>query len=608
MMPIARTIIVGVLILVAAGAGAWYALASPRAAETPAASISISAPLLPSASPKGTAKATRGLPEGVTIAFVDVAAKAGLSFTHHDGRTSMEYLMETTPPGLAWLDYDQDGLMDLFLVQGANFVTPQPSPAPGSKMFHNEGSGKFRDVTETLGVGHVGCGQGAAVGDYDNDGDPDLFITCYGKPDALYRNDAGRRFIEVADAVGLVPKRPADAPPRWSTCAAFLDYDNDGFLDLFTGSYVAVDLANYPLCQNLAHTHREVCPPRSFPSTRCSLFRNKGDGTFEDVSGTAGVDPPEAKALGVVAIDVDDDGLIDLFVANDGVPNFLFRNLGGGRFESSGVTSGCAVDGDGIPLAYMGVDADDLDGDGRPDLYVTAFAKQTDTLFRNMGGGQFVDATTRSGLSAPSRDPLSFGTCFLDPDHDGNLDIFVANGHVEPTIDEGGDPNITFRQRAQFYHNGGNGKFVDLSSQAGPYFRETHVGRGVGWADFDNDGNMDLAVGNSGEAPSLLHNQSKTPHHWVRLELRGTKSNRDAVGAKVTLRLAGGRQLVRHRKGGGSYLSASDPRLLVGLGEATRVESVEVRWPSGLKQRLGPLDADRGYLVVEGPSDVEPRP
>ena len=580
--------------LVAASVGAWFVLRPSKLATIPAPEVR-EVPTAPAQA------ADRDVPTGVRIEFADVAESAGVRFHHFDGRVATQYLMDTTAPGLAWLDYDGDGLMDLFLVQGSNIKGPPPIPQPTSKLFRNEGSGRFRDVTDALGVAPVGCGQGAAVGDIDNDGDPDLFVTYYGRPNALFRNEAGQRFVDITTEAGLAAPPVGRTGPNWATSAAFLDHDGDGFLDLFVCNYVEVDLEHYPVC-------KPFCSPHEFKASACSLYKNQGNGTFADVSHEAGVDQPEAKALGVVALDLDDDGRTDLFVANDEMPNFLFRNLGNGRFESQGLIGGCAVNASGSTQAYMGVDADDLDADGLPDLYATAYARETDTLFRNEGGGQFLDVTQWSGLGGPSWYGLGFGTCFLDPDADGFLDIFVANGHVDSEVDALGDPNNTFRQKAQFYRNNGRGRFGEISRQIGPYFQLPRVGRGVGACDFDNDGRMDLAVANSGEPTALLHNISTTPNHWVRVELRGSKSNRDAVGAKVTLHLADGRRIVRHRKGGGSYLSASDPRLLVGIGAANRVEAVEVRWPSGVKERFGPIEGGQSRLVVEGSGQVEQQP
>lgn len=563
------------------------------------------------------------LPVGVQIKFVNVTDQAGIQFRHFDGRTDQEYIMETMGSGLGWLDYDQDGLMDLFLVQSSVFVAPgdrgddsprsRKSP-PACKLFKNLGNGTFRDVTEEVGLGHVGCGMGVAVGDIDNDGFPDLFLTCYGKPNVLYHNvsdgKGGRRFEDITVPAGLADHPDWRDRPNFSTSAAFLDYNNDGRLDLFVCSYVHVDLKNYPLCTDKGGKW-DSCPPSAFKGTRCVLYRNNGDLTFTDTSKEAGIDLPNAKALGVVALDLDGDGLVDIFVANDSVPNFLFHNLGNGRLESLGPSCGCTVNLAGNPQAYMGVDADDLDGDGLPDLFSTAFSRETNTFFRNEsrrpGQCQFLDVTQGSGLGPPSWWKLAFGTCFLDVDRDGSLDIVVANGHVSRNVDEDGNPDNTFRQEAQLYLNDGRGRFQHISSAAGPYFQERHVGRGLACADYDNDGNMDLAMNNSGEPAVLLHNESKTPYHWIRLGLQGTESNRDAVGARVTIQV-GDRRLVRHRKGGGSYLSSSDPRLLVGVGAARKVDQVEVRWPSGRVQRVGPLAVDRGYLIVEGDDQPRPRP
>jgi hypothetical protein len=551
------------------------------------------------------------LPAGVTIDFADATSRAGINFQHFDGPTEMEYIMETTGSGVAWLDYDGDGWMDLFLVQGATFVGPKQSQAPTCKLFKNlgpKGGFQFRDVTEQVGLCQPMCGQGVAVGDIDNDGFPDLFITCFGEPNRLYRNvsdgKGGRKFFDITSAAGLAQYTDWRDRPNYSTSAAFLDYDNDGKLDLFVCSYVRVDLAHYPECVSRKSGRRYSCQPSRFEPTRCLLYRNRGDGTFEDVSHAAGIDDPRAKALGVVALDVDDDGRIDLFVANDGLPNFLFRNRGDGRFESIGPMSGCAVNLNGARQAYMGVDADDLDGDGRPDLFVTAFSQETNTYFRNEGGCRFLDVTQGSGLGPPSWPMLGFGTCFLDVDNDGSLDIMVANGHVSRQIDAEGLTDITFRQKAQLFRNRGRGVFDDVTAQVGAYFQQGHVGRGLASCDYDNDGKVDVAVSNNGEAAALLHNESRMPYHWIRLELHGTRSNRDAIGAKVALSVAG-RQLVRHRKGGGSYMSSSDPRLHVGLGTATKVERIEVRWPSGLVQHFGPQTADRGYIIVEGRAEVQ---
>jgi hypothetical protein len=554
-----------------------------------------------------------------SIHFKDVTAAAGIDFKHFDGITEMRYIMDIMGSGIGWIDYDRDGLMDLFIVQSSTFAPPHVKSPPTCKLYKNLGGGRFRDVTEEVGLQHTGCGMGVAVGDIDNDGYPDLFITYYGQPNVLYHNvsdgKGGRRFVDISAQAGVATHPDWSTRPNFSTSAAFLDYDNDGYLDLFVCSYVKVDVDHYPDCKDPLGV-RDICHPGQFESTRCVLYHNNRNGTFTDVSKGSGIaypekDPngkPTAKALGVVALDLFGDGRTDLFVANDGVPNFLFRNLGNGRFEPAGPSCGCLVNLNGEPQAYMGVDADDLTGHGLPDILSTAFSHQGVTLFRNEGEGQFLDVTFGSGLGPATWLMLGFGACFLDADNDGKLDIFIANGHVSRRIDLQGDKKVTFRQRAQLFRNQGQGHFEEITSQAGPYFQQPHVGRGAAPCDYDNDGRMDLAVSNNAEAAYLLHNESTTAHHWLRLELVGGKSNRDAVGAKVTFHLDDGRKLVRHRKGGGSYLSAGDPRLLVGLGSATRVAQVEIRWPSGLEQRAGPLAADHGYRVTEGQDKVIPRP
>jgi hypothetical protein len=614
-------ILVAALLVAAAGAAVWFFM-------RPAESVSASSSPGDSRSMKGVSLAPESpspsplvkLPANIQIRFREVTREAGLDFQHFDGRTDMEYIMDQTGSGLAWLDYDRDGLMDLFLVQGYTFVPPYPATAPTCKLYKNLGGGKFRDVTAEVGLVHVGCGQGVAVGDIDNSGYPSIFLTCFGKPNVLYRNvsdgKGGRTFKDITAQAGMLNHPDWRDRPNFSTSAAFLDYNNDGYLDLFVCSYVKIDMEHYPDCR-APDGRRGPCPPSKFEPTHCVLYRNNGDGTFTDVSVEAGITKVAGKALGVVALNLNDENdriLTDLFVANDTENNFLFRNLGNGKFEETAILSGCAVSGAGNKQAYMGVDADPLTDSGRPDIFSTAFQHEPSSLFRNDGGFFFQDVVQGSGLGPPCWNHLKFGTCFLDVDRDGSLDIVVANGHVSRNVDQDGDPKNTFRQEAQlFLNNDGKGHFQEISTQAGPYFLEKHVGRGLACCDYDNDGHMDLAFNNSGEPAVLLHNESKTPYHWIRLELVGSRhvnpkgSNRDAIGAKVTVHVAN-RKIVRHRKGGGSYCSASDPRLLIGIGAAAKVDKIEIHWPSGVKQQIGPLDADRGYRVTEGADKVETRP
>jgi hypothetical protein len=510
------------------------------------------------------------LPEGVNIRFVDVSANAGIQSQYPSVPSNADSITTEIGTGIGWIDYDQDGLLDLFVAQEC-------------KLFKNLGSGKFRDVTEEVGLARVGHGLGVAVGDIDNDGYPDLFITCHDKPNRLFHNlsdgKGGRRFRDISVQAGLAAR--SEAQTTTSTSAAFLDYNNDGHLDLFVCSY------------------SDTAQSANSPATHCLLYRNNGNGTFTDVSQEAGITESWGKALGVVALDLDDDGQTDIFVTTERTGNLLFHNLGNGRFQSMGPSCGCMVNAAATAQSYRGVDADDLVGAGRPDLFATSSFQETKPIWRNEGKCRFLDVGRLTGLGPPTWYQSGFGTCLLDVDRDGSLDIFVANGHVSRLADEMGNSDITFQQHAQLFLNDGRGRFREISSRAGPYFRTCHLGRAVAYADYDNDGHIDLALNNSEGPPILLHNESSTPNHWIRLELRGTKSNRDAVGAKVTVH-AGGRKLVRHRKGGGGYLSASDPRLLIGLGAAQRVDKVEIRWPGSSRvQEVGPLVAGRGYVIVE---------
>jgi hypothetical protein len=569
--------------------------------------------------PPGANESSRqvGVAEEIPIRFRDLAATAGVTFQHRDGRTPIQYFPEVMGGGVAWLDYDQDGFQDLLLVQGGEFP-PAPgesSPVSSSRLYRNQGDGTFVDVTEQVGLHHAGYGQGVAVGDYDNDGYPDLFLTCFGQCH-LFHNEpdghGGRRFRDVTRAAGV-------GLDGWCTSCAFGDLHGRGYLDLFVCRYVALDMKNYPFCGDKTRDppRRQTCGPRDFAGTASVLFRNNGDGTFTNVSTAAGLEP-EGKALGVVILDLDGDGKSDIFVGNDEMPNFQYRNLGGGKLLSCAIQSGTAVNWQGKPMGSMGVEADDVTGAGRPDLLITTFFHQGWTLYRNDGNNLFTDISPRSGMHRASWDKVGWGTCFLDADRDGTLDVFVANGHVYRNAalmsekNDDGTPQ-SFAQPAQLFRGNGQGVFRDISRDCGPYFRQLHAGRGAAMADYDNDGAMDLAINQCGEPACLLHNETATPHHWIRLQLVGSRhrtpggSNRDAIGARVMVKAAG-RTLVRHVKGGGSYLSSSDRRLLFGLGPADHVDAIEVRWPNAAAsvQSFGPLAVDRSYELVEGEPAARP--
>jgi hypothetical protein len=503
------------------------------------------------------------------IRFEEIALSAGIDFHHVDGRTPMHYFPEVMGGGVAWLDFDQDGYQDLLFVQGGPFP-PKSSgePKTASRLYRNLGNGRIEDVAEQVGLKHNGYGQAVAIGDYDNDGYPDIFISGFGECH-LFHNEpdaSGKRiFRDVTLEAGV-------ALDVWFSSCAFGDIHGNGFLDLFVCRYVKIDLQNYPFCGNKERdpTLRFTCGPREFPGSQSVLFRNNGDGTFTDVSTSAGIEP-EGKGMGVVILDLDDDGLQDIYVGNDQMPNFYYKNLGKGRLQSRGILSGNAVNWQGNPMGSMGVEADDLTGSGRPDLLITTFFHQGWALFRNNGKSLFTDFSPKSGMNKTSWDRVGWGTCLIDPDLDGVLDIFVANGHVYRNAremvekNEDGSPQ-SFEQLPQLFLGDGKGHFRDISKEAGPYFLTPHSGRGVAMGDFDNDGHMDIAVNHCGSPAALLHNQTKTNNHWIRLHLEGSRhrdpkgSNRDAIGAKVTIKV-GGRTLVRHVKGGGSYLSTHDKRL-----------------------------------------------
>ena len=540
--------------------------------------------------------------------FEEVAAMAGVHFRHEDGATAMQFLPEVMGGGVAWLDYDRDGYPDLFFVQSGPFP-PDPSKPPTSRLYHNNRNGTFSDVTATAGIVTPGYGQGVTVGDYDNDGFPDLFVSHF-NGGRLYHNEPAddgksRRFRDVTVEAGL-------ALDGWCTSCAFGDLHGNGFLDLFVCRYLVLDPNIYPNCTETGKTGpiRTACGPQHFPPTRSYLFRNNGDKTFTDVSTQAGLDA-DGKALGVVILDLDGDGKADIFVGNDEVLNHHYQNLGGGRFRSVALRAGTGATHRGRPMGSMGIEAGDLTGRGFPDLFVTTYFHESTVLFRNRGAGFFTDISTSAGMFAASWDKVGWGTALIDPDHDGNLDVFVANGHthrnaVELVVAEDGRPQV-FAQLPQLFKGNGKGEFQEVSATTGPYWKTPHVGRGVAMADYDNDGRADLVVTHVGGPPALMRNVTETPNHWVRVELEGARhrdpggANRDAIGSVITVRV-GGRTLVRHVKGGGSYYSAHEQRVLIGLGTAEAVDEVTVRWPNaaGTMQRFGPLAGAKSYRLIEG--------
>ena len=537
--------------------------------------------------------------EPLVATFVEAAKEVGLDTTYVSPRTSHFQVPEVMGGGAALIDYDSDGWLDVFIVQGGTDFPPPPGPRRNAdQLFRNKRNGSFEDVSEKSGVASMppGFSFGVTSADYDNDGNPDLFITRWNSY-LLLRNNGDGTFEDATEKAGLSGNRD------WSSSAAFADFDNDGDLDLYVCHYLDWDAANPPICYSNRFANRVVtCLPLRFPSKPDHLFRNDV-GRFVDVSDQAGITKADTngRGLGVVAADLDADGRIDLYVANDQSSNYLFHNLGNLKFEEVGFETGAACASDGVFRAGMGVACGDLDGDGRPDLAVTNFFGESTTFFRNLGGGSFSDQTAAIGLAAPSRFLLGFGVSFLDANNDGRLDLATANGHVNDET-----PASPYAMTAQLLLGDQNGRLVDVSAKAGPPWQSPIIGRGLASGDLDNDGRIDLLFIPENHPVVYAHNTTSNPAtHFVTFLLQGAQSNRDAIGARITI-LAGGRRQTSWRLGGGSYQSSSDHRLHFGLGQSTQVEKLEIAWPSGRVDHLRDLAADTGYLLLEG--EVSPKP
>jgi len=529
----------------------------------------------------------------VRIRFEDVAARSGVAYRYDSAASGDLFIGDTMGGGVGLLDYDGDGRLDVYFINGCRLPFDRTSPPAPNRLYRNRGDGTFEDATARAGVGGRGYGMGCAVGDYDNDGHDDLFVTGLGSS-VLYRNRGDGTFEDATARAGV-------GSDRWTTAAGFADLDGDGDLDLVAITYVRADPARAPVCRDQLGKPIH-CPPGQFPPEFDLLFRNEGDGTFRDVSREAGLEVPGGDGLGLAIADLDDDGKLDLFVANDAAPNFLFRNLGGLKFEEVGMTSGVALDGTGRATASMGVVADDLDGDGRLDLFHTNFNNEPNTFLRNQGGGMFTDATAAWGLDAPSRAMTGFGTATLDADNDGSIDLFVANGHVDdqPWF------RIPMAQRPQLFLGRPGRPFVEAPATVAPYFGGAVVGRGAAAGDLDNDGRIDLVVVHRDAPAVLLRNTTEGAGRWLSVRLRGTASGPMPVGARVSC-TAGGRTAVRRVTSGTSYLSQNDPRLAFGLGTARRVDRLEVRWPSGRVGVWTGLEVDRFYEIGEDQGPAPPR-
>lgn len=530
------------------------------------------------------------------IRFEEIAQAAGLRApTLFGSPRHNKYLLETTGCGVAFFDYDNDGWLDIFLVNGWRFEGFPPGIKPSNRLYKNNRDGTFTDVTERAGLTRSGWGQGCCIGDFDNDGWDDLFVTYWGQ-NVLYHNNGDGTFTDVTARAGLIQTRR-----RWNTGCAFVDYDRDGHLDLFVANYIDFDpkTAPTPASGPCLYKGLEVaCGPPGLRGGVNLLYHNNGDGTFTDVSEKAGITQVDGTyGLGVLTLDYDNDGWPDIYVADDSNPSLLFHNNRNGTFTEVALEAGCALSPDGKPQAGMGLAAADYDGDGWLDIFKTNFAGDTSSLYRNLGDGTFEDRTFSAGIGVNTRF-LGWGCAFVDIDNDSWPDLFIANGHVYPEVEKLAS-EAGYRQRKVVYRNLGTGRFSDASHSLGPAVLERHAARGAAFGDFDNDGDVDVVVNNVNEPPSLYRRDTSRKERWIKFKLRGVRSNRSAIGARVEIR-CGFRRQIDEVRSGGSYISQSDLRLHFGLGEARQVDEASIRWPSGARDTLHALAPNRLYVIEEG--------
>jgi enediyne biosynthesis protein E4 len=554
-------------------AGAFTSVAAPQAGKAPDAAI--------------------------TVRYTDVRKAAGITFVQDSTQTDEKYYLETMGTGVGWIDYDQDGLMDLYFVQSAATDIYKPPHPLHSALYHNNGDGTFTDVTTKAGVGGEGhYGQGVAVGDFDNDGWPDLYVTGYGRA-ILYHNNHNGTFTDVTAKAGVADEG------GWSTSAGWFDYDKDGWLDLVVTDYIDWSPKNNLWCGESGPGKRSYCNPGNYKGQKTKLYHNNHDGTFADVSDKSGVGLPESKGMGLVLADFDNDGWPDIAIANDTWPNFLFLNNHDGTFKDVSLVSGLAASEDGKYEAGMGIDAADVNGDGLLDVYITHLDLELNRLYLNNGDSTFTDDTYASGIGANARLLSGVAAKFLDYDNDGWVDIVQLNGAMLDNVTLY-HSEISYKEPLLMFRNLGMGRFEMTSSQLGADFLRPVAGRGLATADFDNDGDVDIAVNNRGESPELLRNDGGNGNHWLEVLLVGTKSNRDGTGAQLKLTSEGFAQ-VKQAEGGTSYMSASDPRIHFGLGKRAKAESLVITWPSGQVDKLANLPIDTIIAVKEG-TGIVPHP
>src|SRR5437588_9446070 len=546
------------------------------------------------------------------VSFLNVAREAGLNAkTIYGGEHKNKYLLETTGCGVAFYDYDNDGWLDIFLVNGTRLEGFPSGSEPTSHRFRNNRDGTFTDVTAKAGVAHSGWGQGVCVGDYDNDGWDDLFVTYFGK-NLLYHNNGDGTFTDVSQKAGVAGK-----VTRWNTGCAFVDYDRDGRLDLFVANYIDLDLKTAPVPESGPCLYKGVmvaCGPPGLQGGKNILYHNNGDGTFTDVSEAAGITKSNGTyALGVLVADFNNDGWPDIYVANDSTASTLYQNLKNGKFEDVAIASGAALSPDGKPQAGMGVSAGDYDRDGNIDIVKSNFAGDTHSLYRNQGDGNFEDMTFASGLGINTK-YLGWGCGFFDMDNDGWLDILICNGHVYPEVEQL-KTEAAYAQRKLLYRNLHNGRFEDVSLKAGPGISTPAPARGCAFGDFDNDGDLDIVVNTVNDYPQLIRCDSTTKNNWIKIRTIGTKSNRSGIGARIrcvsrssehtTTESAKPLEQIDEVRSGGSYFSQNDLRVHFGLGKAERVDLIEIRWPSGQLDNIKNVAVNRVIYVKEGSGIVK---